>query len=68
MNDENLTVSWHLPSQLADKEYVVEYKQAGSPLGQGFDWVRVNKGHAMGIFKGLSDLDIFIAIPYYNTE
>lgn len=52
MNKENLTVSWNLPSQLSDKEYVVQYKEAGSPLGQGFDWVRVEKGHTTGIFKG----------------
>ncbi|XP_042360621.1 interleukin 12 receptor, beta 2a, like [Plectropomus leopardus] len=54
MNKENLTVSWDEPSQLSDnlKEYVVQYKQAGCPPGQGFDWVKVNKNHTVGILKG----------------
>ncbi|XP_030262992.1 interleukin 12 receptor, beta 2a, like isoform X2 [Sparus aurata] len=54
MNEENLTVSWNLPSQLSDtlKEYVVQYKQAGSPLGQAFDWVKVNKSQTAAFFKG----------------
>lgn len=58
MNEENLKVSWNLPSQLSDtlKEYVVQYKQAGSPLGQAFDWVKVNKSQAAAFFKGLFDL------------
>uniref|UniRef100_A0A3Q0RLQ6 Fibronectin type-III domain-containing protein n=1 Tax=Amphilophus citrinellus TaxID=61819 RepID=A0A3Q0RLQ6_AMPCI len=44
MNEENLTVSWDPPSQVSDDlRYVVQYKQAGCPPGQGFDWIRVNK-------------------------
>uniref|UniRef100_A0A8C4IT24 Fibronectin type-III domain-containing protein n=1 Tax=Dicentrarchus labrax TaxID=13489 RepID=A0A8C4IT24_DICLA len=55
INEENVTVSWDLPSiSLKDlKEYVVEYKQAGCPPGQGFDWVKVNKSQRTAIFKGL---------------
>ncbi|KAF1379394.1 hypothetical protein PFLUV_G00175610 [Perca fluviatilis] len=54
MNEENLTLSWDLPSQLLDnlKEYVLQYKQAGSPPCQGFDWVKVNKSQTTGILKG----------------
>ncbi|XP_073351307.1 interleukin 12 receptor, beta 2a, like [Pagrus major] len=54
MNEENLTVSWDLPSQLFDtlKEYVVQYKQAGCPLGQAFHWVKVNKSQTTAFFKG----------------
>lgn len=54
MDEEYLTVSWDLPSQLSDnlKEYVVQYKQAGYPPGQGFDWIKVNKSQTTGIFKG----------------
>ncbi|XP_051244222.1 interleukin 12 receptor, beta 2a, like [Dicentrarchus labrax] len=54
INEENVTVSWDLPSiSLKDlKEYVVEYKQAGCPPGQGFDWVKVNKSQRTAIFKG----------------
>ncbi|XP_031168540.1 interleukin 12 receptor, beta 2a, like isoform X1 [Sander lucioperca] len=54
MNEENLNVSWDLPSQLLDnlKEYVLQYKQAGSPPCQGFDWVKVNKSQTTGILKG----------------
>ncbi|XP_068434780.1 interleukin 12 receptor, beta 2a, like isoform X1 [Clinocottus analis] len=54
MNEEKLTVSWDLPSPLSDrlKEYVVQYKQAGSPPGQGFDWIRVKKSATTGIFDG----------------
>ncbi|XP_036943815.1 interleukin 12 receptor, beta 2a, like [Acanthopagrus latus] len=52
MNEENLTVSWNLPSQLSDtlRQYVVQYKQAGHP--QGFDWVKVNKSQTAAFFKG----------------
>ncbi|XP_041813929.1 interleukin 12 receptor, beta 2a, like [Chelmon rostratus] len=54
MNEENLTVFWDLPSRLSDnlKEYVVQYKQAGSPPGQEFDWVKVNKSNTTASFKG----------------
>ncbi|XP_070778526.1 interleukin 12 receptor, beta 2a, like [Enoplosus armatus] len=54
MNEENLTVFWDLPSRPPDnlKEYVVQYKQAGSPPGQGFDWIKVDKNQTTGIFKG----------------
>ncbi|XP_044036321.1 interleukin 12 receptor, beta 2a, like isoform X2 [Siniperca chuatsi] len=54
MNEENLTVFWDLPSQFTDnlKKYVVQYKQAGCPPGQGFDWIKVEKKHTTGFFKG----------------
>ncbi|XP_061740993.1 interleukin 12 receptor, beta 2a, like isoform X2 [Nerophis ophidion] len=56
MNTENLTVLWDLHSQRPDinsiKEYVVQYKQAGRRLGQGFDWMRVNKSQATATFRG----------------
>lgn len=63
MNEENLTVSWDLHSQLSDnlKEYVVQYKQAGCPPGQGFDWIKVTTNQTV-FFKGMFDLDNFIAI------
>ncbi|XP_026216095.1 interleukin 12 receptor, beta 2a, like [Anabas testudineus] len=54
MSVENLTVSWNLTSQLFNSlnESVVQYKQVGRPLGQGFDWIKVNKNLTTGIFKG----------------
>uniref|UniRef100_UPI0037E7C83A interleukin 12 receptor, beta 2a, like n=1 Tax=Semicossyphus pulcher TaxID=241346 RepID=UPI0037E7C83A len=54
MTEENLTVSWERPSVLSDylKEYVVQYKQAGCPLSQGFDWVKVNKNQTTATFEG----------------
>ncbi|XP_078140932.1 interleukin 12 receptor, beta 2a, like [Centroberyx gerrardi] len=54
MDSESLGASWDLPSQLSDdlKEYVVQYKQAGCPPVQGFDWVRVHKSQATGSLKG----------------
>ncbi|XP_070704071.1 interleukin 12 receptor, beta 2a, like [Pempheris klunzingeri] len=54
ITEEYLSVSWAVPSQLSDnlKEYVVQYKQAGCPPGQGFDWVKVNKSQTTTIFKG----------------
>ncbi|XP_054615193.1 interleukin-6 receptor subunit beta-like isoform X2 [Dunckerocampus dactyliophorus] len=56
MNTENLSVSWDLHSQLPDinsfKEYVVQYKQAGRRLGQGFSWMRVNESRALVTFRG----------------
>ncbi|XP_061892507.1 leukemia inhibitory factor receptor-like isoform X1 [Entelurus aequoreus] len=56
INTENLTVLWDLRSQRPDinsiKEYVVQYKQAGRHLGQGFDWMRVNKSHGTATFRG----------------
>ncbi|KAM9843118.1 interleukin 12 receptor, beta 2a, like [Aulostomus maculatus] len=52
VNTENLTVSWsQLPDSLTYKEYVVQYKQIGRPLGQGFDWTRVRKKQSE-TFKG----------------
>ncbi|XP_008284784.1 interleukin 12 receptor, beta 2a, like isoform X2 [Stegastes partitus] len=54
MNQDNLTVSWDGPAQLSDKlkEYVVQYKEAGCPPGQGFDWIKVNKSQTTAFFKG----------------
>ncbi|KAG8007039.1 Leukemia inhibitory factor receptor, partial [Nibea albiflora] len=54
MSEENLTVSWDLPSQLSDslKEYVVQYKQAGCSPDQTFDWMKVNKSQKTAFFKG----------------
>lgn len=53
MDEENLTVSWHLTPHLSYNvsEIVVQYKQAGCPPGQGFDWIKVNKKQT-GFFKG----------------
>lgn len=43
MNENNLTVSWMFESWNSDiKGYVVQYKEAGSSLGQGLDWIRLN--------------------------
>lgn len=69
MNEENLTVFWDLPSRLSDnlKEYVVQYKQAGSPPGQEFDWVKVNKSNTTASFKGLLDFNILIALPVLQS-
>ncbi|KAM9392839.1 interleukin 12 receptor, beta 2a, like isoform 2-T2 [Pholidichthys leucotaenia] len=52
MNGENLTVDWDDPSKFSDelKEYVVEYKEVGSPPGEGFDWAKVINTTAF--FKG----------------
>lgn len=63
MNEENLTVSWDLPSQLSGnlKKYVVQYKRA-CPPGKGFDWVKVSKSQTTGTFTGLFDLDTFTAV------
>nr|XP_057905419.1 interleukin 12 receptor, beta 2a, like isoform X2 [Doryrhamphus excisus] len=56
MNTENLSISWDLHSHLPDinsfKEYVVQYKQAGRRLGEGFAWMRVNNSHASATFGG----------------
>ncbi|XP_029015849.1 interleukin 12 receptor, beta 2a, like [Betta splendens] len=53
MDEENLTVSWDLTPHLSYNlsEIVVQYKQAGRPPGQGFDWIKVNKSKT-GYFKG----------------
>lgn len=55
MNQENLTVSWDTSPQLSDslKEHVVQYKQAGSPPGQGFDWVKLSKSQKTAFFRGV---------------
>lgn len=53
MNKENLSVSWDPPSDVSElKEYVVQYKQAGSPPGREFDWIRVKKSQNRAFFKG----------------
>ena len=64
MTEDNLTVSWDSSSQMLDnlKEYVVQYKQAGRPRGQAFDWIRVNKSHTSAFMTGLFDLDTLIAV------
>ncbi|KAI3359256.1 hypothetical protein L3Q82_002775 [Scortum barcoo] len=61
MNEEILTVSWDPPSQLSDdiKEYVVQYKQAGCLLDQGFDWIKVNKSQTKGTFTAPSRVPSF---------
>lgn len=54
MNKENLSVSWDPPSDVSElEEYVVQYKQAGSPPGREFDWIRVKKSQNGTFFKGL---------------
>lgn len=64
MNEENLTVSWDLHSQLSHnlKEYVVQYKEVRCQLGQGFDWIRVDKNQTTATFKGLFDLKRLILL------
>ncbi|XP_019958364.2 granulocyte colony-stimulating factor receptor-like isoform X3 [Paralichthys olivaceus] len=54
MNEANLTVTWDLPSKplYKLKEYVVQYKQVGSPLGKGFDWVKVTNSQTTVFFEG----------------
>ncbi|XP_041673064.1 interleukin 12 receptor, beta 2a, like [Cheilinus undulatus] len=54
MTEEYLTLSWKHPHLLYDNpnEYVVQYKQAGRPQGQGFDWVRVPTNQTTATFKG----------------
>lgn len=65
MNEENLTVSWNLTTQISDNwiENVVQYKQVGTPLGQGFDWIKVKESQTKGFFKGWYDLVTFTAGP-----
>nr|XP_019958364.1 PREDICTED: interleukin-6 receptor subunit beta-like isoform X2 [Paralichthys olivaceus] len=54
MNEANLTVTWDLTSKplYKLKEYVVQYKQVGSPLGKGFDWVKVTNSQTTVFFEG----------------
>ncbi|XP_028312123.1 interleukin-6 receptor subunit beta-like [Gouania willdenowi] len=56
MNEENLTVNLDLPSQLVDREnrFLVQYKEAEQPAGQGFDWRMVSRSKTVrftGWFK-----------------
>ncbi|KAM3597330.1 uncharacterized protein V6R79_003164 [Siganus canaliculatus] len=53
MTEETMTVSWET-TLLSDKvkEYVIQYKQAGCPLGQNFAWVKVNTSVTTTNFKG----------------
>lgn len=54
INENNLTVSWNIKSMIPNiKEYVVQYKEAGSSLGQGLDWVRLNTNLTKVTIKGL---------------
>uniref|UniRef100_A0A8C6WTF1 Fibronectin type-III domain-containing protein n=1 Tax=Neogobius melanostomus TaxID=47308 RepID=A0A8C6WTF1_9GOBI len=53
MNENNLTVSWKITTSIPDiKEYVVQYKEAGSSLGQGLDWIRLNSSVTKVTIKG----------------
>lgn len=58
MSLNNITVSWKEPPQLSNslKEYVVQYKQAGAPLGHAFSWLKLNKSQTTAFFKGLFPL------------
>ncbi|XP_033826282.1 interleukin 12 receptor, beta 2a, like [Periophthalmus magnuspinnatus] len=53
MNRNNLSVSWNA-TWITDNisEFVVQYKEAGSPLGKGLDWVRVNTSLTKITVKG----------------
>lgn len=58
MSLKDITVFWKVPPQFSNnlKEYVVQYKQAGAPLGHAFSWVKVNKSQTTAFFKGLFPL------------
>ncbi|KAM7372109.1 hypothetical protein PAMP_009303 [Pampus punctatissimus] len=76
MNEENLTVSWDLLSQLSGnlsyKAYVVQYKQAESPLGHGFDWIKVKEVHKtvsfIGQFKKYTPYQVSLFSESHNGE
>ncbi|XP_077397572.1 interleukin 12 receptor, beta 2a, like isoform X2 [Festucalex cinctus] len=72
MDMVKLTVSWDLPSQLLDaksfKEYVVQYKQVGSLLGKGFDWIRVNKSCTTVTFKVPTKVPLFKVLSIAATH
>ncbi|KAK5608335.1 Transportin-2 [Crenichthys baileyi] len=52
MNEQNLTVSWNLPSKFFDsvKQYVVQYKECQP--GDSFDWIKVDKNQTTAFFRG----------------
>ncbi|MEQ2180191.1 hypothetical protein GOODEAATRI_033183, partial [Goodea atripinnis] len=52
MNEQNLTVSWNLPSKFFDsiKQYVVQYKECEP--GNSFDWIKVDKNQTTAFFRG----------------
>ncbi|MED6233413.1 hypothetical protein ATANTOWER_011427, partial [Ataeniobius toweri] len=52
MNEQNLTVSWNLPSKFFDsvKQYVVQYKECQP--GNSFDWIKVDKNQTTAFFRG----------------
>lgn len=53
MEENNLTVSWNITSWIPNiKEYVVQYKEAGSSLGQGLDWIRSKTSLSKVTLKG----------------
>lgn len=53
MNESILIVSWNITPWVPDiKGYVVQYKEAGSSLGQGLDWIRLNASLTKVIMKG----------------
>ncbi|XP_059204669.1 interleukin 12 receptor, beta 2a, like isoform X2 [Centropristis striata] len=55
MTEESLNVSWDGGPSLRSedlKEYVVQYKQAGSLLGRRFHWLRVNTSQTTATFTG----------------
>ncbi|KAF3846472.1 hypothetical protein F7725_003550, partial [Dissostichus mawsoni] len=70
MNEENLTVSWDSPSQPSDhlKEHVVQYKQAGCPPGQGFDWVKATTNQTTALFKAPSAVPSFKVFSIAATQ
>ncbi|XP_047428092.1 interleukin 12 receptor, beta 2a, like [Mugil cephalus] len=53
MNERNLTVSWDTLTLSGNlTEYVVQYKQAGCPPSQEFDWLKLNKSLTTAFFQG----------------
>lgn len=66
MSLKNITVSWKVPPQLSNslKEYVVQYKQAGTFPGHAFSWVKLNKSQTTAFFKGL--LALWLRFNFVN--
>ncbi|KAG7268199.1 hypothetical protein CRUP_029814 [Coryphaenoides rupestris] len=69
LNSEELVVSWNLSTQHinSQSEFVVQYKQAGLPPTQGFDWIRVKRSQTSATLTGQFEKYIAYQVALFSV-
>ncbi|KAK0143846.1 Interleukin-12 receptor subunit beta-2 [Merluccius polli] len=71
INSKALVVFWKLPTQHINNnqsEYVVQYKQAGHPPTQGFDWIRVDRSKMSATLTGQFEKYIAYQVALFSVS